>query len=123
MTRARTVQVSLAMLAAVLLALQVFAHGARATQEPAAEPAAAQAQAHTAVSSGHAPPQPEEMSGHFWNRCRPHVQGACGATAEPATQSPSVPASPALDACGAGRYSERGVPGAKTLAVLQVLRC
>ncbi|MFI9077157.1 hypothetical protein ACIGW8_11800 [Streptomyces sioyaensis] len=64
------------MLAAVLLALQVFVHGARGTQEQAAEPAAAQTQAQTAVSSGHAPPQPEETAGHFWERNRPHVQGS-----------------------------------------------
>lgn len=119
MTRARTVQVFLAMLAAALLVLQVSAQTVRGAQKWSAEPVAAQAQ--TVSECGHVPPQPEEAAGQFWHRNRLDAQP--DPTAETATPPHAAPAALAPDTVGARLYGGRGAPGDRTPAVLQVFRC
>ncbi|MFE1771533.1 hypothetical protein [Streptomyces sp. NPDC059008] len=121
MTRARTVQALLGMLAAALLVLQLFAHGARGTEAHAAEPAGTGGHA---VSCDH-PPVPEEASGHHWTtRNRQDPEGVPTPSAGSDVPSPvAVPAVAAPDVSGAVRHDDAEASGDRSPAALQVFRC
>ncbi|MET7519653.1 hypothetical protein ABZS88_40985 [Streptomyces sp. NPDC005480] len=121
MARARTVQVLLAALAAALLALQLFAHGAPAVEAHAAEPAAAVEQA--SLCDG-GPVESEEHSGHHWNRDRQRAEDLLAATATH-SMAPTTPVPAAVDADGAHAAppDKQRAPGNRSPAALQVFRC
>ncbi|MGG7570133.1 hypothetical protein [Streptomyces sirii] len=121
MTRARTVQALLGMLAAALLVLQLFAHGARGTEAHLAAPAGTGGQA---VSFDH-PPVPEEASGHHWTtRSRQDPEGVPTPSAVPDAPSPvAVPVGAAPEASGAVRHGDTEASGDRSRAALQVFRC
>ncbi|MFK8905984.1 hypothetical protein [Streptomyces sp. YS-3] len=121
MARTRTVQLFLAALAAALLTLQLFAHGAPAVAANAPEPATAVGQA----SLSEEPVEPEELCGHYRNRDRREQEEDHLAVAATHGMTPSTAVPAAVDADGspAALPYEQRAPGSRSRAALQVFRC